>query len=525
MAIFKKAILSISIILLIILSLAQIVFGADTAKAKEDAKLKKSMDDKSIILEIIPKKDEFEILEEHEEWYKVNYKRIKGYVKKEQVEIISKENSKQTNVTNEQKSQNTNEIQNNEEKNETKENQNNENLTNQNEENATNQNNKENQTETQQNQISQNELQQNQVDSNVTSEESIKESIKSGDKLYTKSEIQLFLRPLPNSMKMQTLPLNQEVTVIDIANKWVYIAVDGKNGWVRKDLLSLEKQGETKEEPKTEEKTENKKEEKADEKKEQENYINKTAYITSDGINFRKEPNTDCEILKTFLLNAKVTILQEEGKWYKVKHNDQEGYVLKMYVSEKKVSVTSRSASSRQQIEAQENNNLTTSGDNTSNVETTSKENTTDSNESKVDNNTSKENITKEISSKQNEVVALAKKYLGCKYVYGGASPSGFDCSGLTMYIYKQFGISLPHSATAQSKRGIKIQKENLQLGDLVFFTNYRTNKGIGHCGIYIGDNKFIHASTEKTGVITSSLNSSSYQKRYVTAVRMFLGE
>lgn len=495
MAIFKKAILSISIILLIILSLAQIVFGADTAKAKEDAKLKKTMDDKSITLEIIPKKDEFEILEEHDEWYKVNYKRIKGYVKKEQVEIISKENSKQTNVTNEQKSQNTNEIQNNEEKNETKENQNNENLTNQNEENETNQNNKENQTETQQNQISQNELQQNQVDTNVTSEE----SIKSGDKLYTKSEIQLFLRPLPNSMKMQTLTRNQEVTVIDIANKWVYIAVDGKNGWVRKDLLSLEKQGETKEEPKTEEKTENKKEEKADEKKEQENYINKTAYITSDGINFRKEPNTDCEVLKTFLLNAKVTILQEEGKWYKVKHNDQEGYVLKMYVSEKKVTVTSRSASSRQQSEAQETKNLNTSQD-----------------------NTSKENVTKQNSSKQNEVVALAKKYLGCKYVYGGASPSGFDCSGLTMYIYKQFGISLPHSATAQSKKGSKVEKENLQLGDLVFFTNYRTNKGIGHCGIYIGDNKFIHASTEKTGVITSSLNSGSYQKRYVTAIRMF---
>ena len=484
MAILKKAILSISIILLIILSLAQIVFGADTAKAKEDAKLKKSMDDKSITLEIIPKKDEFEILEEHDEWYKVNYKRIKGYVKKEQVEIISKENSKQTNVTNEQKSQNTNELE--------------------------------------QNQINENEVQQNQIDSNTAVVETNQEVIKMGDKLYTKSEIQLFLRPLPNSMKMQTLAQNQEVTVIDIANKWVYIAVDGKNGWVRKDLLSLEKQGETKEEPKTEEKMENKKEEKADEKKEQENYINKTAYITSDGINFRKEPNTDCEILKTFLLNAKVTILQEEGKWYKVKHNDQEGYVLKMYVSEKKVSVTSRSASSRQQTEAQGTNNLTTSGDNTSNIETISKENTTDSNKSKVDNNTSKENITKEISSKQNEVVALAKKYLGCKYVYGGASPSGFDCSGLTMYIYKQLGISLPHSATAQSKKGSKVEKENLQLGDLVFFTNYRTNKGIGHCGIYIGDNKFIHASTEKTGVITSSLNSSSYQKRYVTAVRMF---
>lgn len=493
MAILKKAILSFTIIVLILVGLAQIVFGADTAKATEDAKLKKAMDNSSITLEIIPKNDEFEILEEHDEWYRVNYKKIKGYVKKEQVEIISKENSKDSNITNEQKSQNTNETQKNEIDNSANETQKNE------IDNTTNQN------EIQQNQISENEIQQNQIDANTVVEETNQEVIKVGDKLYTKSELQVFLRPLPSSMKMQTLKLNQEVSVIDIANKWVYISVDGKNGWVRKELLSVAKQGETEEEPKQEE------------KQEEENYINKTGYITSDGINFRKEPNTDCEILKTFILNAKVTILQEEGKWYKVKHNDQVGYVLKMYVSEKKTTITSRSSTSRGQNATEATqviNKNTTTKTNTPNETTTtatSKENT---------NIASKEN--EQISSKQKEVVALAKKYLGSKYVYGGASPSGFDCSGLTMYIYKQFGISLPHSATAQSKKGTTIQKADLQLGDLVFFTNYRTNKGIGHCGIYIGDNKFIHASTEKTGVITSSLNSSSYQKRYVTAVRVF---
>ena len=89
------------------------------------------------------------------------------------------------------------------------------------------------------------------------------------------------------------------------------------------------------------------------------------------------------------------------------------------------------------------------------------------------------------------------------------------------MYVYKQFGVSLSHSATAQSKIGTKVDRKNLQPGDLVFFTNYKTGKGIGHVGIYIGNNQFVHASTEKTGVITSSITG-SYNTRYVTATRLF---
>ncbi len=123
-------------------------------------------------------------------------------------------------------------------------------------------------------------------------------------------------------------------------------------------------------------------------------------------------------------------------------------------------------------------------------------------------------------SSKGQEVANYAKSFVGKRYVYGGSSPSGFDCSGLTMYVYKKYGISLPHSATAQSSKGTTVARANLQAGDLVFFRNYKTNKGIGHVGIYIGGNKFVHASTEKTGVIISTL-SGSYSSRYITATRL----
>ena len=125
-------------------------------------------------------------------------------------------------------------------------------------------------------------------------------------------------------------------------------------------------------------------------------------------------------------------------------------------------------------------------------------------------------------SSKGEEIVAYANQYLGCSYVYGGSGPSTFDCSGFTMYVYKHFGYSLSHSATAQSYEGTTISKENLQVGDLVFFSDYQTLEGIGHCGIYIGNGEFIHASSGSGCCVkVSNLLSGSYNTRYVTARRL----
>ena len=117
--------------------------------------------------------------------------------------------------------------------------------------------------------------------------------------------------------------------------------------------------------------------------------------------------------------------------------------------------------------------------------------------------------------------VEYAKKYLGYKYVSGGSSPeTGFDCSGFTSYVYKHFGISISRTSGAQASNGTAVSKSNLQAGDLVIFNN-KSNSSVGHVGIYIGGNTFIHAGNSGTGVITTSLSDSYYSARYVTGRRI----
>jgi cell wall-associated NlpC family hydrolase len=118
--------------------------------------------------------------------------------------------------------------------------------------------------------------------------------------------------------------------------------------------------------------------------------------------------------------------------------------------------------------------------------------------------------------AKYGGVVGIAMQYLGVPYVWGGASPSGFDCSGLVMYVYAQVGVSLPHNAAMQyNSVGVFVSRDQLQPGDLVFFD------GLGHMGMYIGGGQFIHAPHTGDVVKISSLYDSWYASTYVGAKRV----
>ncbi len=123
-------------------------------------------------------------------------------------------------------------------------------------------------------------------------------------------------------------------------------------------------------------------------------------------------------------------------------------------------------------------------------------------------------------SSLGEQIAATAKKYIGCAYIFGGTSPSGFDCSGFVQYIYKLYGYSIYRTADVQLNNGYAVT--DLRPGDLVFFARtYNTSAAASHVGIYIGDGQFVHAANSSSGVKISSLSEEYYSSRYVGARRI----
>jgi cell wall-associated NlpC family hydrolase len=119
-------------------------------------------------------------------------------------------------------------------------------------------------------------------------------------------------------------------------------------------------------------------------------------------------------------------------------------------------------------------------------------------------------------------ILKNAKKHLGEDYVWGGTNPGGFDCSGYTQYIYKKEGVAIPRTAYQQSKVGKEVSRFELKKGDLLFFlTDKSRNIPITHVGMYIGDDKFIHAASKRKGIIISSFSKSRYSKLFVKATRI----
>lgn len=115
-----------------------------------------------------------------------------------------------------------------------------------------------------------------------------------------------------------------------------------------------------------------------------------------------------------------------------------------------------------------------------------------------------------------------AKYFKGGKYVWGGTTPEGFDCSGYVQYLYKKHNINLPRTAWAQSKKGVQVNKDNLQKGDLLFFlTDKKRGIPVTHVGIYIGNGNFIHAASKKKGIIISPITHGSYARCFVKATRV----
>ena len=254
---------------------------------------------------------------------------------------------------------------------------------------------------------------------------------------------------------------------------------------------------------------------------------------TGSSLRLRAEPSTSASVVTTLDKSVAVAILDDSvDGWYKIAYNGSTGYVSADYlnVDQDNVFTTYGRVNS-------DGVNVRSDASTDSSVLATIEEDAIVTVNGLVDGwyDVTCEYGTEgyirsdfldltESSSSNSDIAATAKQYLGTGYVYGGASPRGFDCSGFTMYVYSQHGYSLPPSQW-QSGLGTRVYSiSELQPGDLVFFNDPSRNAGkaCSHAGIYTGDGQFIHSSSSRSGgVIVSSLTSGYYNTYFVGGIHV----
>lgn len=195
-------------------------------------------------------------------------------------------------------------------------------------------------------------------------------------------------------------------------------------------------------------------------------------YVNATSLNFREGPSTNYSVISKLSKNDKVGIISIDNGWAKIKYNGSYGYVSNKYLSENKVETTSSSNTSTK-------------------------------------------------SQKIATIISTAKSKLGCPYVRGSEGPSTFDCTGLTYYLYKQVGITIPRGTADQKNVGTYVAKKDLQPGDLVFLDTKGNDGIIDHGSIYIGNNTIIHANSVAGKVCTADLTTNYYKNAYVSARRV----
>lgn len=385
--------------------------AANTAKVTVDtANLREKADSDSKILDLVNKGENVEIVDTIGEWYKVKYKNITGYIRKDLLQL----NNETNNIVKEQ--------------------------------NAIEENTQSQNIETE------NTIEESIVEANTT------ESTEITGKYKAKEDIKLKVIPLISSLDLQDIKQNTELEVKDTMNNWAYVTVQEKQGWVVLEKIEkvenkVESTKTSEEKPTESKQTEQQETEKKQEaEKKQETTVkqqaSKTMYTNTQTVNLRSSADRTSTLITQIAINTKVEVVSESNGWSKVKVNGKEGYIASTLLSTTKQE-TSRGAEESRITAANKEKEA-------------KKQETTQTETSKTSSNSGE------------SVVSYAKQFIGTKYTYGGTSPStGFDCSGFTSYVYKHFGVSLPRTSGGQSGVGTAVTKANLQVGDLVIYSGH----------------------------------------------------
>jgi cell wall-associated NlpC family hydrolase len=245
----------------------------------------------------------------------------------------------------------------------------------------------------------------------------------------------LYLRSAPEGDIITTLPNGTMVAVLNNSNSWFKVAVNGKQGYVSGEYLtgSLTTDFD----------------------------IGNGKVVCDTTVNLRSEPSTSSTVLASLKNGTTVAVTGVTKGWFNVTYNGTSGYVHPDYInfdSITAISSTATTTSTTSSVIAPADNAVAYSGQSTDRA----------------------------------AVLAYAAQFLGTPYVYGGSTPSGFDCSGFTSYVFGNTVGTIPRVAQSQYDATTHVSRSELLPGDLVFFGS--SPSSITHVGIYVGDDKFIHS-------------------------------
>lgn len=290
------------------------------------------------------------------------------------------------------------------------------------------------------------------------------------------------------------------VYINGISNGWYQVTVNGTTGYILSDLVDPT----------------------ADIPAEK---IFSYVVISCDGANLRSAADANASKVDMLYYGSLCTLLKQEGDWYLIQYGSQTGYIkAELAITTNNANEGSTSIETYNQVVARQKAEAEAARKAAA-AAAAKKQSSSSSSSSKPSSGSSSSSSSSGNSnpsynsSSSSSIVSVAQQYLGVPYVWGGTSPSGFDCSGFTQYVFKKCGYSINRTAAAQYKNGSYVSYSNLQAGDLVYFTNTYSTSGISHVGIYIGGGQFIHAASG--GVKISSLSERYYSTRYYGARRI----
>ena len=308
------------------------------------------------------------------------------------------------------------------------------------------------------------------------------ESTMKGIGFVTASSLRLRAEANSNSTILDTAPQNDCVVVISKTGKWYKVNYNLQEGCMHEDYLSVSSI---------------------------ENAELGYGKITGNAVNLRTGPSTSYSIAAVSAKGEKCYIIGLNSGWYKVIYNDRLAYIRSDYVDLTELPYENKdSANTPKFFRLGKSTGVAPSASalngNSASISTGSSTNAAPA-----------------ISMVSGtDILTEAQKYLGVRYVSGGASPSGFDCSGLVYYVLKQVGCSPYRTPVDQYKHGTYVAKADLKAGDIVFFAGTGAS-GISHVGIYAGNGQFIHAPNSRSTVSYSSLSSGYWASHYYGARRI----